>query len=98
VWFNGFGISDYGREGFPMLEKPWLRNDLPPFYQPKCASLIGGSFADTVCICNTPGILCRCKMERLADLKESSNRVKVVNNLKPVLGWCGVPKESFPIK
>ncbi|KAG8527867.1 uncharacterized protein KY384_006783 [Bacidia gigantensis] len=61
VRFSGFGPSDYGGPKLPLLKKAPLPDDYPPFYQPQGASHTGGSFADTVCVCNVPGRMCGCK-------------------------------------
>ena len=36
--------------------KAGLPDDYPPFYQAQGASKFGGSFADTVCVCNPTAI------------------------------------------
>ena len=66
IRFDGFGKSNYSKDGHPYgeLHQPMIDSDslaAPPFYQPQGASHVGGSFAEVVCICNTPGTVCHCK-------------------------------------
>ncbi|KAI9723451.1 MAG: hypothetical protein M1828_004181 [Chrysothrix sp. TS-e1954] len=62
VRFDGYGPSDYGDiDRLPMVVPDKLPDFFPPFYQPQGASTFGGSFAEVVCICNTPGLACKCK-------------------------------------
>ncbi|KAF7560121.1 hypothetical protein G7046_g4030 [Stylonectria norvegica] len=47
--FDGFGTSDYGGTGYPMLlQQNFLPDDMPPWYQPKGISHTGGSFATPI--------------------------------------------------
>ncbi|KAK3938600.1 heme peroxidase-domain-containing protein [Diplogelasinospora grovesii] len=55
VRFDGFGESDYGGDGLPMLKQASLPDYVPPFYQPTGPSHVGGSFAPPACICNAAG-------------------------------------------
>ncbi|KAK4695301.1 hypothetical protein P7C71_g2427, partial [Lecanoromycetidae sp. Uapishka_2] len=59
VCFDGFGPSDYGGVKYPILQESiaGLPDDFPPFYQPQGVSKFGGSFADTTCVCNGPGVI-----------------------------------------
>ncbi len=66
IRFDGFGKSNYGNDlgKFGILKQARIPEDalaMPPFYQPPGASQYGGSFADIVCVCNTPGKVCHYK-------------------------------------
>ena len=57
VRFNGYGKSNYdfsslNQSQYSVTEEMWTQ---------KCASHFGGSFADNVCISNTPGTEFKCK-------------------------------------
>ena len=98
VRFDGFGPSDYGGPGLPLLQQGALPDDFPPFYQPQRASHVGGSFADAVCVCSTPGVACRCKRKTGTADSSEEDLVKVeapAEKMQPVLKGCGVPGEGL---
>ena len=98
VRFDGFGPSDYGGNGLPMLQQGSLSDSIPPFYQPQGASHIGGSFADTVCVCSTPGVACRCKKGAATAASSEEDMVKVAmpaEQASATLRGCGVPGEGL---
>ncbi|KAI0469662.1 heme peroxidase-domain-containing protein [Xylariaceae sp. FL0804] len=64
VRFDGFGESDYGGAGYPLLQQPVLPDWVAPFYQRNGASHYGGSFAATTCICREMGSKCTCKEDK----------------------------------
>lgn len=57
VKFDGYGATDptYFQEFCKYQQEP---HKLP--YAPNLISHVGGSFATTVCVCNTPGRECKC--------------------------------------
>lgn len=87
IRFDGFGKSDYSQDGVPTgkLFQPRLPDDAPPFYQPQGASHIGGSFADVVCVCGTPGVQCACAKE------DGGMRIPLAAEREPTLATgCGI--------
>lgn len=48
VRFDGYGKSDYGGAGLPLLRPDPQPDSFPPFYQPQGPSHWGGTFADGV--------------------------------------------------
>lgn len=94
--FDGFGASDY-RDGngaeFSLLQQSiaGLPDDFPPFYQPQGASKFGGSFAETVCVCNVPGVKCRCKDAGHPDAEKDYTLVMPADAVPRVSAGCGVP-------
>ncbi|KAL8789579.1 MAG: hypothetical protein Q9195_006756 [Heterodermia aff. obscurata] len=48
VRFDGYGRSDYGGAGLPLLRPDPQPDSFPPFYQPQGPSHWGGTFADGV--------------------------------------------------
>ena len=48
VRFDGYGKSDYGGAGLPLLRPDPQPDSFPPFYQPQGPSHWGGTFADAV--------------------------------------------------
>ena len=79
-----------------MLRKDELPDYFPPFYQPQGASHYGGSFADVVCVCNVPGVTCKCKQVG-SEMKDVEAGEKVAASKMPAdavdvkMGGCGVP-------
>lgn len=53
-----------------------MPDSYPPFYQPQGASHTGGSFADAVCVCNTPGNACQPKADDATAAKDQSDEAK----------------------
>ena len=84
-----------------------LPDDSPPFYQPQGASKYGGSFADTTCVCNSPGVVCRCRYGASHStelLGSTANGYIEVGERKPMpaeralvtSAGCGAPGEHMP--
>ena len=79
-----------------MLGKDELPDYFPPFYQPQGASHYGGSFADVVCICNVPGIACKCKQgwnqtEGVVGSEKAAVPKTPADAVDMKMGGCGVP-------
>ncbi|KAJ4243864.1 hypothetical protein NW762_014745 [Fusarium torreyae] len=49
--FDGYGVSDYSKNGGEVFNVFKVPDDILPFYQPNGPSHIGGSFATPVCVC-----------------------------------------------
>ena len=107
ILFDGFGPSTYGGDKFPLLQEiiTGLPDEFPPFYQPQGVSKYGGSFADTTCICNGPGVVCRCKpggsvhAESVDSTTTSNGYVQVAMPAEHAVvtsAGCGVPGEHMP--
>ena len=95
VCFDGFGTSTYGGPKFPILQEliTGLPDDYPPFYQPQGPSKYGGSFADTICVCNSPKVACRCK-----DLAtKTAEEVEEMDNSKAPGQTRTTPAEKAPV-
>ena len=111
--YDGFGPSNYGgsRDGveYSMLQESiaGLPDDFPPFYQPQGVSKHGGSFAETTCACNGPGVVCQCQYgarHNTESLNSTSNGHIKVEERTPMpaerthiaSAGCGVPGEHMP--
>lgn len=92
--FDGFGPSDYGGADFPLLKQSRLPDGFPPFYQPQGASHVGGSFADTICVCNMPGAVCQCKDGNAALKQNEEGFISIsvpADQLEVKPTGCGMP-------
>ena len=89
IRFDGYGPSNYD---FKILYKSQIPDD--PLYQPQGASHTGGSFADTVCVCNIPGFDCKCKESKTEPTKGPDSALPVPKRGVSI-GGCGVPGSQF---
>lgn len=100
--FDGFGRSDYSTDGrtslpYGKLKSPWLPDDAPPWYQPQGASYVGGSFAEAMCVCASPGTHCPCFSSgaKSDDTAVAQSRVPTAALHEPTLSTgCRLPSEE----
>ena len=78
VRFNGYGQSDYDWES---MSSACIPSD--PLYQPQGVSHIGGSFADTMCICSAAGDMCSCEKLKTTNQKKSGQNQTQNPRLRP---------------
>lgn len=93
VRFDGYGPSDYFSDP-EMLQKKPLPDDFAPFYQPRGPSHSGGSFADTICVCNMEGRVCLCKEGKTEAAAAGKDEVKTLT-VDVKTGGCGAPGSNL---
>ena len=92
VRFDGYGQSDYDWESMGLAHIP-----SDPLYQPQGASHIGGSFADTICICSAAGDMCNCAKLKTTDPEQEwtgPDSKPPPPALGVQVGGCGMPAPS----
>ena len=83
--FDGYGESNYD---FSTLYKNQIPDAL--LYEPQGVSHVGGSFADTICVCNIPDKECKCKDAASTDAAKTTPSA-AAGKTGAGHGGCGIP-------